>query len=147
MRGPRPPPPPFVSHCQHFPNPPSPLCQTGRFLWCTSNFRETWTKTESISCEHNFFLNPEIRLKPSPVNIKILCWWTPAFLFWCTTDFDVHQRILYWRRLTGRLEWPGGPGGTFWSSSLPHLRGRPQDTCPMNVKQSLTWYVLIWIPK
>ena len=36
------PPPPFVSHCQHFPNPPSPLCQLCQhlpnppFLLCVS---------------------------------------------------------------------------------------------------------------
>ena len=41
------------------------------------------------------FLNPEIRLKPSPLNIKFLYWCTPDIHFWCTPDFDVHQRILY----------------------------------------------------
>ena len=43
------------------------------------------------------FLNPEIRLKPSPVNIKFLYWCTPDFHCWCTPDFDVHQRILYFK--------------------------------------------------
>ena len=52
-------------------------------------------KTESISCEHQIFLNPEIRLKPSPVNIKFVYWCLPDFPFWCFPDFDVHQRILY----------------------------------------------------
>ena len=33
------------------------------------------------------------------------------------------RTIQYWRRLTGRLEWPGGLW-KFWSSSLPHQRAR-----------------------
>ena len=61
-----------------------------RFLWCTNFFCETWIKTEFISCEHKLFLNPEIILKPSPVNIKFLYWYTPDFHFWCTPNFDVH---------------------------------------------------------
>ena len=44
---------------------------------------------------HHFFLNPEIRLKPSSVNIKFLYWFTLDFHYWCTPYFDVHQRILY----------------------------------------------------
>ena len=38
---------------------------------------------ESPICEHNNFLNPDLRWKPTYVNIKFLYWCTPDFNFWC----------------------------------------------------------------
>ena len=59
-----------------------------KFSW---NLNQDWIHLLWTS----FFLNPEIRLKLSPVNIKFLYWCTQDFYFWCTPDFDEHQRILY----------------------------------------------------
>ena len=42
------------------------------------------------------------------------------------------RTIVYRRRVTGRLEWPGG---LFTTAS------KREGTCPMKVKQSLAWYV------
>ena len=69
-----------------------------RFLWCTQHFRETWIKTESISCEHKIFLNPELRLEPSPVNTtfydlkpRLSCKWRSMNVY------HLHQIFVYTR--------------------------------------------------
>ena len=66
--------------------------KTYRFVLCSQNFCETWKNTESISCEHEIFLNPELRLKPSPVNTKFLDLKPRLSCKWCSMNvYHLHQ--------------------------------------------------------
>ena len=59
-------------------------------------FVEIWFKTESISCEHKHFLNPELRLKPSYVNTKFPDLIPRLSCKWCSMNsHHLHQIFVY----------------------------------------------------